>query len=434
MEPTVLGKMLRYHWIWIVVFALVGLGAGAYVGQQIEPEYTATSSVATSVDVTGGIRPNELNAANIVAISRAQTYAELVDSVQVMTPVIAQLGSTESVSELASRVSAATVITSPVITITATASTATGASDLANAVASSLINTVNADAQAPASATVTVIRLDPLATASAPSAPSSAPGSLFLLLGLLVGALVGVLVSYAAASGDRRLRNKGSVEQAMGRPVLGPIAAAGGSVLGRQQALASVEVTEGHRAVGTSLMYMARESGQRVWVVAGAAHRDGGVGALLGIGKALAETGSRVLLVDVDLRRSPLAGPAHAAGAPGLSEIFAGDSDASVIQPSTVQGLDVLPAGSSSAESAGLLGGTELVALVQELKRVYDFILISAPPVQSSALAGMATQAADGVLLTAGLGRSAAETLGDSTRALEAVGATVVGLATTRKS
>ncbi len=57
MESTVLGKMLRHHWAWIALFALVGLMVGSVVGRQVPTEFTARASVVSTVDVSGGIRP-----------------------------------------------------------------------------------------------------------------------------------------------------------------------------------------------------------------------------------------------------------------------------------------------------------------------------------------------------------------------------------------
>ena len=144
MESTILGRMLRHHWAWIALFALVGLAVGAVVGRQAPVEFTAKSSVVSTVDASGGIRPNELWGANNVAIARAQTYAEVATSEPVLARVASQLGLTETPAAIASRATVTAVPTSPVVSITVTAESGQAAADLANAIAQSVSDEVNA--------------------------------------------------------------------------------------------------------------------------------------------------------------------------------------------------------------------------------------------------------------------------------------------------
>ena len=430
MEPTVLGKMLRYHWVWIVVFTLVGLVVGTVAGQRVATEYVAKSSAVVSVDVTGGLRPNELYSAGGIANSRAQTYGQLVAGEKVLGPVVLKLGLKSTASQVESQILTTTDPASAVISIRVTSDTAQGAADLANGVAQSLANVVNTDAQAAASATATVIRVEQLATASVPSNPSSPSPSLVQALGLLIGLLLGIIVAYAAAKVDRRIRSRNLFQRTFNRPILGT-AAQSGALFGRAKtaSLDSVKVGEAHRAIRTNLAFVSRESGKKVWIGAGGLPRDAATGTVLAIAKSFAEIGAKVLVIDGDLDRSPLS----PSGSSGLIDVLIGKKDLSVIKHTAAFGLDFLPAGRSSTPNPSrLLAGAEFEGLLAELRRNYDQIFIVSPPLLRSAAAVMAGDKADGVLLVSKLGIATEEQVSEMVEAVGNVGIPAFGVLTTR--
>jgi capsular exopolysaccharide synthesis family protein len=108
----------------------------------------------------------------------------------------------------------------------------------------------------------------------------------------------------------------------------------------------------------------------------------------------------RVVLVDADFRRSSVHTLFGLDGAPGLSEVLAGDAtldDVMVYLPD--HRLTVLPAGRTPHFPTELLGSTAMRRAVDTLRGRFDRVLFDTPAVLPLADAGTFAPMADGVLI-----------------------------------
>jgi capsular exopolysaccharide synthesis family protein len=97
----------------------------------------------------------------------------------------------------------------------------------------------------------------------------------------------------------------------------------------------------------------------------------------------LAQKGSRVLLIDADLRRPNIGKLLHLdQSSSGLSTVLTGgDKLESVVrQVSFVPNLFVLPAGPVPPQPAELLGSDQMRELIAQLREQYDHIIIDTSP------------------------------------------------------
>lgn len=115
-----------------------------------------------------------------------------------------------------------------------------------------------------------------------------------------------------------------------------------------------------------------------------------------------AEIGRRALLVDADLRKPTAARLLGVRATPGLCEVARPEipwRDAVVRAPWNE--LDVIPAGSRTGKASELLGGPGMRAFLAEVREVYDFVVIDAPPVLPVTDAMVLGGLADAVLIVA---------------------------------
>jgi capsular exopolysaccharide synthesis family protein len=97
---------------------------------------------------------------------------------------------------------------------------------------------------------------------------------------------------------------------------------------------------------------------------------------------AMADSGSRTLLIDCDLRRGTVHDLFACPRSPGLSDVLAGAASIGDALRQTINGkLTVLPCGSKHHRPSELLGSPPMADLLKELKRQYDTILMDASPV-----------------------------------------------------
>jgi len=167
------------------------------------------------------------------------------------------------------------------------------------------------------------------------------------------------------------------------------------------------------------------ERGARVVAVTSATRRGEGQLTAANLALAFSEGGrSRTVLLDADLRGSELAELFELAEGPRLADQIRhhrrnpGENWITLGLSST---LHFLPAGAPEKNPASLLSSEVMADLMAELRRFFDFIVLSTPPVLESADVNILGEHVDGVLLVvrAGISRrdaisSAINRLGES--------------------
>lgn len=96
----------------------------------------------------------------------------------------------------------------------------------------------------------------------------------------------------------------------------------------------------------------------------------------------LAEKGSKVLLIDGDLRIPSVAKKMGIKSSPGLTDLLMGKG-ASIadFQSDLLKNWYIMPAGDIPPNPSELLGSKRMETVLMELKKVFDYIIIDLPPV-----------------------------------------------------
>jgi capsular exopolysaccharide synthesis family protein len=111
-------------------------------------------------------------------------------------------------------------------------------------------------------------------------------------------------------------------------------------------------------------------------------------------------SGSRVVLIDADLRRPSIHRLFEISDEHGLSEVLLKQQEVTdVIIPSHIPNLDVIPAGPIPTNPSELLGSERLLDVVKELQTQYDIVIFDSPPVTAVADPMILSPLADGVIL-----------------------------------
>ena len=96
----------------------------------------------------------------------------------------------------------------------------------------------------------------------------------------------------------------------------------------------------------------------------------------------LAEKGSKVLLIDGDLRIPSIAKKMQIESSPGLTDFLMGKgANFSNFQSDLLKNWFILPAGSIPPNPSELLGSRRMEAVLGELREAFDYIIIDLPPV-----------------------------------------------------
>ena len=425
-------RILRKSWVLIVLLTLVGVGASAGYSLLQTPLFSATSKVFVSTQNTG--TTSELAQGNTFTVARVTTYADLVTTPLVLMPVIASLELNIESAELAEKVTASAPLNTPIIDITVTDSDPVRAAETAIAISSSLTTVVQEIETPEAADSASPVKLTIAQEANVPAAPVSPNVPINISLGALIGLTLGLGISVLRETLELRIRNERDVEQITDLPVLGGIVF--DPKAGERPLIVHVDPrsprAESFRTLRTNLQFLDIERTDRAFVVTSSIEAEGKstTGANLAI--ALADAGSRVLLVDADLRRPKLADYMGIEGAVGLTDVLVGRAELTdVIQPWGRAQLFVLPGGRIPPNPSELLGSARMTHLIAEFNRTFDVVIFDAAPLLPVTDAAILAKNVGGAIIVVAAGRTHKNQLKSAISVLDNVGAPISGLVLT---
>jgi capsular exopolysaccharide synthesis family protein len=166
--------------------------------------------------------------------------------------------------------------------------------------------------------------------------------------------------------------------------------------------------TEKYRELRTKLLQASERMPMRAIVVTSAGVAEGKTLTALNLAWLLAQTeGVRALIIDSDLRRPCATDYLGIESQGGLSEVLGGQlslEDAIVrLEPA---GLHLLPGGRPRDDVAELLSGPSYGRILNEVRRMFDYIIIDAPPLGIFTDASVLMQRADGGILVVRAGKT----------------------------
>lgn len=147
----------------------------------------------------------------------------------------------------------------------------------------------------------------------------------------------------------------------------------------------------------------------------------------------MAQTGSRVLLLESDLRLPTLGNRLSVSPTPGLSNLLVGQcAGRDVIQQSNlINNLWVVTAGDIPPNPAELLSSEQMKVTIETMSTVFDVIIIDLPPITAVTDALIISKLVGGVVLVVRQNYCDRASLNDSVRQLKFAGAKVLGMVMT---
>jgi len=283
--------------------------------------------------------------------------------------------------------------------------------------------------------------------ARVPSAPAEPNLPRNLALALALGLTTGISLAFALDALDNTVRTPEDAQTLSALPSLGmiPLGSRSGELSTRRRlALASSkeavelvtqarpksQMAESYRALRTSLLLSSLGGPPKVILITSALPQEGKTTTSINSAIVLAQKGTRVLLVDADLRRPSIHKTLGIGPGNGLSNVLTGNAtlQQSIIQSAILPDLFVLPAGTPPPNPAELLASTNMKDVLDQLRREYDHIVIDTPPTLSVTDAVALSTSADRVVLVIRSGQTTKQALRRARDVLLSVNARVCGV------
>lgn len=165
---------------------------------------------------------------------------------------------------------------------------------------------------------------------------------------------------------------------------------------------------EQFRSLRTRILQASERRKMQAFVVTSAGVAEGKTLTALNLAWLLAQTdGVRALVIDSDLRQPCAAEYFGIEAEVGLSDVLSGEA---TLQEAIIRlepaGLYILPGGEARDDVAEILSGPRFGHVLAELRRMFDYIVIDAPPLGIFTDASILINRADGALLVVRSGKT----------------------------
>ncbi len=141
--------------------------------------------------------------------------------------------------------------------------------------------------------------------------------------------------------------------------------------------------TEMIRGLRAKVEHRIDATGFRTLGVTSAAAGEGKTKIALQLAVNMASTGrKKVLLMDLDLRKSDIAREMRIGAGPGLSEYLAGTvSSEEIVRITSIRGLYLIQGGKMCSSPVDMLAGEKFRSLLKELRGQFDLLILDTPPI-----------------------------------------------------
>jgi capsular exopolysaccharide synthesis family protein len=237
--------------------------------------------------------------------------------------------------------------------------------------------------------------------------PVSPRMSLVLALAVFGGGLIGVGITLVTNWMDQRIRSLAELRQVLDYTILGQVFQLSDEETADVEEFGLISRTmphsawaESYRSIRTNIDFLRRSRDVRLIQITSPYSGDGKSASASNLAISLANAGRKVLLIDADLRKPSLHKIFGLAKDRGFSSVLRDLLSLSeAIQPSAIKGLDLITAGPEPSNPAELLASARFAAALDELRGLYDTVILDTSPILAVTDPAIIGASVDGILL-----------------------------------
>jgi capsular exopolysaccharide family len=259
-----------------------------------------------------------------------------------------------------------------------------------------------------------------------------------LLIAVVIGLFGGIGLAFLFEHLDDTFKRSVDVENLLGLPVIGLIPESvemndGASVVQVSLDDPRSAVVEAYRSVRTALQFSGESGAPQLMALTSSEKGEAKTTSAVGIGIQFAQFGSKVLIIDADLRNPSLHKVFGGDNLHGLTNVLAGgESPSKVTHNTPVSNLYFMSSGPLPPNPAELLSCNKMKQLLEVARGKFDYIIIDSPPILGLADVLVIANLADAVILEIHSGATRRATVQAALRRLTAVRIKPLGCMLTR--
>jgi capsular exopolysaccharide synthesis family protein len=246
-----------------------------------------------------------------------------------------------------------------------------------------------------------------------PEKPIASPNTPYIAAGML-GTIAALALIYLLEITDRSIKTIDKARETFNYPWLGAIPSLGKFkrhderdplipylVVKNNPATAA---SEAYRMLLSNLKFLNSDKKVKVIVVSSSTAKEGKSTVSANLATAIAQSGSKVLLIDADMPNPIQHHIWDINNERGLSNVLSQQIAPEQAIKTLMPNLEILTSGVVPPSSAALLESKRMASLIEEFAAQYEFVILDTPALNDSADAQILGRMADGILLTVKLG------------------------------
>lgn len=422
-------RVASERWKIVLTGLLFGLAGASAASWAIPPEYSSEMTIYISSQA-GNDNVATAYQGGMLSAQRVKTYTQLMTSNRVAQDVANDLQMDISPSAIAQSIKVTAHPETVLLTVSATNRSPEMAQRIADAVGRVFSRLVGQLEQPSDSARAPAVAARIVEPAALPTSPTQPRPTLNFVLGTVFGLMAGYAGALIRSALDTSVKSVEELGRITDTPNLGEIAfdpKVPRHPLTVHESPHSARA-EAFRQVRTNLQFIDVDRPRKVVVVTSSVPREGKSTTLCNLAIALAKAGSRVVVVEADLRLPRVADYLGLDGAVGVTSVLAGQlplEDA--LQPWGRNMFHVLPSGPLPANPSELLASRQMANLLTELGKRYDVVLVDSPPLLPVTDAAAVSTACDGAIMIVRHGKTTRNQVKSAKAALDAVSVRLLG-------
>ncbi len=220
--------------------------------------------------------------------------------------------------------------------------------------------------------------------------------SLNFIIASIGGLLVPFIIIMVGEFLNMKISNKKELEAISEVPIIGHVFHNEGKNKLVITAASNSPISESFRSIRTNLQFYSRGKEKQVILLTSSYSGEGKSFVAQNLASVFALFGKRTLLIGFDLRRPKIYRDLNLSNKVGISTVLINQATIEdVIQQTKVENLDYISAGPIPPNPLELIASERTEEVINELKNMYDFIIIDSPPVGVVSDAYLMTRFAD---------------------------------------
>ncbi len=254
-----------------------------------------------------------------------------------------------------------------------------------------------------------------------------------LLLALALGSITGIGMAFFFEYMDNTVKSAEDIERFIKLPLLGSISIIKQKNGNQPEKIAALDskstISEAYRALRTGVIFSSTNNQHKTLLITSAEPREGKTVTACNLAITMAQMGSKVLLIDSDMRKPRLHKVFGVDNSVGLSSLLVGQSSLhEAVYQTQISNLMILPCGPIPPNPSELLVSKGMQNLIKELKGKFDRIILDSPPTVAVTDSTILSNICDQLLLVVSCGKTTREVISRCKKLLSNKGAQLLGI------